>query len=89
MKAEEARRLSGSVDIGPHMKVIYDRIAGAARRGEDSIVDPTLHGIAVDLTAAQAEAIYSRLRQDGYRVTYHRCGPSVDPRERDYVTVEW
>jgi hypothetical protein len=92
MKASEARALTVAqpdVDIKSFMKIIYDRIREAARKGHKNITHPFTGMSNPYPSFVEQETIIKQLRADGYDVINHPDADPGDCRGGAYTTVDW
>ena len=86
---DEARKLSGDVDVSDLLRAFKARVRGVAAKGERSVAHP-FHG-AENLSSKRVAAALRILENAGYDVTVQKGYPdSPDPRERaDVDVVSW
>lgn len=92
MKASEARAITNTnlhgLVIKPQLDHIYSLIRLAAEGGRDSISAPFFTKGTYP-TPAEREAIYSKLKDDGYKVVDHPDPDPGHPCSRPYTTISW
>lgn len=92
MKAEEARKLAQEnlkgVVIEPLLERTYGLIRKASLEGKSQIVDP-LSGLRCMVSQDQRDAVYDKLREDGYKVVHHPDPDPGHPASHAYTTVSW
>ena len=89
MNAKEAKALTeegleGAL-IDPYLNFIYEKIKKAAAKGDYSIYHP-FHGMQNYPSLNIREAVFNKLRKDGYKITSHE---GDRPMDTPYDQISW
>jgi hypothetical protein len=94
MNAKQAKELAvknlkGPV-IEPFLNHVYKRVEEAAKKGQFEINNP-FHGLEHGIwpTNIQQEAVWQKLREEGFEVKHHPDPDPGDPRSGPYDSVSW
>jgi hypothetical protein len=94
MNAQKAKELTNQnlkgPAIEPFLSHIYKRIEEAASKGQFEIYHP-FHGLERGIypTITQQEAIWQKLREDGYAVNHFPDPDPGHPGSGPYTTISW